>query len=181
MLGPVDLDALVRSYVPDGDASSHELALEVLGNGRPMWPRSELDPGHFTASAFVLSPDREEVLLVHHRKLDRWLQPGGHLESEDFSIEDGARREVLEETGVSDLRLLGPALMRIDAHQIPPFEDEPAHMHFDLGVGFHAGSHEIGPIAEVIEARWVRYSELQSFDVDGALTAGAQAVRRAAG
>ena len=175
-----DLEVLVRSYVPDGDTSSHEFALTILGNRRPMWPRSEFDPGHFTVSAFVLSPDREESLLIHHRKLGRWLQPGGHLESKDFSIENAARREVLEETGVSYLRYLGPRLMRIDSHKIPQYGGEPAHMHIDLGVGFHAESHDIGPIDEVIEARWVPYGELQSFDVDAALMAGARTVRPAA-
>lgn len=180
MSGPADLDGLVRGYVPDADASSHERALAILGIGRPMWPRSEFDPGHFTVSAFVLSPDRESLLLVHHQKLGRWLQPGGHFESEDRSIEDAARREVLEETGVSDLRLLGSTLMRIDVHQIPRHEDEPPHLHIDLGIGFHAGSHDIGPIDEVIEARWIPLGELQSFDVDAALMGGAQAVRHAA-
>ena len=180
MSGPVDLDVLVRGHVPDGDVSSHEVALAILGNRRPMWPRSEFDPGHFTVSAFVLSPDRDELLLIHHRKLGRWLQPGGHLESEDFSIENAARREVLEETGVRHLRHLGPTLMRIDSHKIPQYGDEPAHMHIDLGVGFHAESNDIGPIDEVIEARWVPYGELQSFDVDAALMAGARAVRHAA-
>jgi len=175
-----DLEDLVRSYVPDGDQRSHEFALAVLGIGRPMWPRSEFEPGHFTASAFVISPNRDALLLIHHRKLGRWLQPGGHLESEDLSVEDAARREVLEETGVSHLRLLDSTLMRIDSHQIPQYGDEPPHLHIDLGVGFHTGSHEIGPIDEVIEARWVPYGELQSFDVDAALMAGAQAVRHAA-
>ena len=146
-----------------------------------MWPRTEFDPGHFTASGFVLSPDQKSVLLILHGKLDRWLQPGGHLESEDISIVDAARREAREETGIGELRLLGSTLMRIDAHQIPRHGDEPPHVHIDLGVGFHAGSPELGPIDEVIDARWVPLDELQAFDVDAALMDGARAVRHAAG
>ncbi|NLP63258.1 NUDIX hydrolase [Paraburkholderia sacchari] len=53
---------------------------------------------HFTASAFVLNP-RREVLLVHHRKLDVWLYPGGHIEHGE-TPDDAVRREVQEETGL---------------------------------------------------------------------------------
>jgi 8-oxo-dGTP pyrophosphatase MutT (NUDIX family) len=62
-------------------------------------------PGHFTASAFVLHPSGEALLLILHRKLGMWLQPGGHLESSDVDHLGAARREVAEETGVSRLAL----------------------------------------------------------------------------
>ncbi|MEN8041330.1 MAG: hypothetical protein ABFR95_07475, partial [Actinomycetota bacterium] len=87
MANPADLEELVRGYVPDGDSWSHELAITVVGNERPMWPRSEFEPGHFTASGFVTSPDGEALLLIHHGKLDRWLQPGGHIDPEDASVD----------------------------------------------------------------------------------------------
>jgi 8-oxo-dGTP pyrophosphatase MutT (NUDIX family) len=179
MDGPLDLESVVRSYVPDTDEASHQLALEALKIGRPMWPRSEFDPGHFTASGFVISPDRGSLLLIHHGKLDRWLQPGGHIESEDTTVEAAARREVLEETGVRDLEFVGTTPMRIDAHAIPGYGSEPAHLHIDLGVGFRATSLRIGPLDEVNDARWVGFDELSSFDVDDALLAGAEATRLA--
>ena len=174
------LEMLVRSYVPDGDERSWELALSVLESDRPMWPRSEFDPGHFTASGFVISPDRDALLLIHHGKLDRWLQPGGHIENHDTTIEAAARREVQEETGVGNLQLVGTALIRIDAHEIPERGSEPGHVHIDLGVGFRATSFEIGPLDEVLDAKWVRFDELARYDVDDALEAGASAVRLAA-
>ncbi len=96
MAGPIhlgsDLEALVRAYAPKGDSWSHEWALRVLDNDRPMWPRTEFDPGHFTASAFVVSVDGDSILLIHHAKLGRWLQPGGHIEVDDASIEGATRR-----------------------------------------------------------------------------------------
>jgi 8-oxo-dGTP pyrophosphatase MutT (NUDIX family) len=174
--GPVDLESLVRAYVPDGDEWSSVLALEVLAIDRAMWPRTEFDPGHFTASGFVVSPDDSSLLLIHHGKLDRWLQPGGHIEAEDSTVQAAARREIFEETGVGDLHLLGTSLVRIDAHEIPEGGREPAHVHIDLGVGFRAVSLEIGPLDEVNDARWVPLDALLHYDADDALRAGADAV-----
>ncbi len=181
MAGPSDLEALVRGYVPDGDGWSHGLALGVLEGERPMWPRTEFEPGHFTASAFVVSPDGGSLLLIHHSKLDRWLQPGGHIEASDTSVEAAARREVLEETGVGLMHRIGASLVRIDVHEIPQRGREPVHQHLDLGLGFHAESDNIGPIEEVIEARWVDFDDLASYGIDDALDAGAAAVRLAVG
>ena len=177
--GPSDLESVVRGHVPDGDGWSHDIALEALRSYRPMWPRTEFDPGHFTASGFVVSPDEGSLLLIHHEKLDRWLQPGGHIEAGDATVEAAVRREVFEETGVGELRRVDANLVRIDAHEIPERQSEPAHLHIDLGLGFQAERREIGPIDEVIEARWVRFDDLGMYDIDAALLAGAQAVRLA--
>src|SRR5690606_11839088 len=62
-------------------------------------------PGHLTGSAWIVSPDRQRVALVHHRKLERWLQPGGHADG-DTDIAAVAWREATEETGLGRLRLL---------------------------------------------------------------------------
>ena len=125
VVGPGDLRAVVESYDPHGDDASHRVALDALSTGRPMWPRSEIDPGHFTASGFVLSPDRGSVLLILHGKLNRWLQPGGHFERDDVSVEAAARREIEEETGLGAISRVGAGLARIDAHEIPASGSEP--------------------------------------------------------
>jgi 8-oxo-dGTP pyrophosphatase MutT (NUDIX family) len=143
-----------------------------------MWPRSEFDPGHFTASGFVLSPDRESLLLILHGKLDRWLQPGGHFEVDDASVEAAARRELAEETGLSSIDRVGAMLVRIDAHDIPERGHEPGHLHIDLGVGFIAQTLSLGPLDEVVDARWVSFGDLPSYGVDHAVSEGAEQVRR---
>ena len=63
--------------------------------------------GHVTGSGLVLSPDRSHVLLIHHRFLERWLQPGGHMEPHEITPYDTALREVREETGLQPLRYIG--------------------------------------------------------------------------
>ncbi len=178
MLGPSDIDAdieaVVRGYRPAGDTASYDTALAALSQERPMWPRTEFSPGHFTASGFVASSDRESLLLIRHAKLGRWLQPGGHIEPDDDTVEAAARREVAEETGIADLVRVGSSLVRVDAHSIPAHGPEPLHMHLDLAVGFVATSNRIGPLDEVLDAQWVPFDSLADFDLDTAATAGAR-------
>lgn len=178
MPGPSDIEQIILGYIPDGDEVSVGIAKDALENPRPMWPRSEFDPGHFTASGFVASPDGSALLLIHHGRLDRWLQPGGHIEPEDQTVEVSVRREVAEETGLSDMDRVGTSLIRIDAHPIPPRPDEPGHIHIDLALGFIARSEEIGVVDEILDARWVPFDGLDEYDVDLAVTGGAAKLLR---
>ena len=98
-------------------------------------------PGHITGSAWILSHDRQRCLLVHHRKLDRWLQPGGHADGQ-AEVEQVALREAEEETGLDSLHLAtqGNDLLPldVDVHLIPARLDpqgneiESAHEHHDI-------------------------------------------------
>lgn len=148
-----------------------------MRRSEPMWERSQFEPGHFTASGFVASPDGGSILLVEHRRLGRWLQPGGHFEPGDGSVDAAARREIGEETGVRGLRPLTPQLLRIDAHPIPARHDEPPHVHVDLAMAYRAPNADIGPIDEVLDARWVPFDQLVSVDTDDAVRSGAAALR----
>jgi len=95
--------------------------------------------GHITASGFVLSPDHKKLAVVRHKFLNRWLQPGGHVEETDPTVLAAAQREVLEETDIPSLRHLpfhsDPFLpIDIDSHEIPanPKKNEPKHYHHDF-------------------------------------------------
>ena len=87
--------------------------------------------GHVTGSAWVVTPDRSRVLLVHHRRLDRWLQPGGHADGDPL-VHRVALREAREETGIDELELVSEAPIDVDVHRIPEFGGEPAHLHHDI-------------------------------------------------
>lgn len=94
--------------------------------------------GHVTGSAMVVAPDGR-CLLLHHARLDIWVQPGGHLEPGETDPANGALREAREETGLADLELErgpygAPLLFDVDVHPIPASEKrgEPAHFHHDL-------------------------------------------------
>ncbi|MEX2309462.1 MAG: NUDIX hydrolase [Pirellulales bacterium] len=98
-------------------------------------------PGHITAAAWILSPDRRRHLLTHHRKLDRWLQLGGHADGH-WCVEEVALREAREESGLDEFEILpidGAIIpLDVDVHQIPARFDahgllvEDAHEHHDV-------------------------------------------------
>ena len=97
-------------------------------------PLSRKEPSaHFTASAFVIDGDCGHTCLVQHVKLDRLLQPGGHVEQEDSSLEAAALREAHEETGlVCELHPVAPRPFDVDIHRIPERPGEPSHFHLDI-------------------------------------------------
>ncbi|MEX2495955.1 MAG: NUDIX hydrolase [Woeseia sp.] len=95
--------------------------------------KRELLPTHVTGSAWVVSPDRSHVLMLHHRKLDQWFQPGGHADG-DADILRVALRETAEESGieVAQVELLSDAIFDVDIHWTPATADAPEHEHIDI-------------------------------------------------
>jgi len=138
--------------------------LELLAQPGDGFSRSHLDPGHFTASAFVVCPERRRLLLIRHPKLGRWLQPGGHIEAGDASCLSAAQREVLEETGVAELELLAPGIFDVDVHLIPANAKEGAHAHFDVRYAFRAQSDRLSVSDEVKAARWVELAAVAALN-----------------
>jgi 8-oxo-dGTP pyrophosphatase MutT (NUDIX family) len=115
-------------------------------------------PGHITASAWILSADRAEFLLGHHRKLGRWLQLGGHVDGEPH-VERAALREAQEESGMRDFDLVltdGHVVpLDLDVHPIPPHGSEPAHFHYD--VRFLLIAHPDQPLRVSSESKALRW------------------------
>lgn len=121
--------------------------------------------GHITASAFVVDPERKQALLVHHAKLDKWLQPGGHIEEpEDPSLIGEAIREVMEETGVLSLQPHSHSIFDVDVHPIPARGNEPAHDHYDIRFLLQADPDESLVVSdESHDVRWVLLDDLASY------------------
>ena len=97
-------------------------------------PLSRTEPrAHFTASAFVVDRGGARTCLVQHVKLNRLLQPGGHVERSDLSLEVTALREAHEETALEvKLHPAAPRPFDLDIHEIPERPGEPAHFHLDV-------------------------------------------------
>ena len=87
--------------------------------------------GHITGSAWVIDYAHLSALLTHHRKLDKWLQPGGHADG-DPDILRVAMREAREESGLTEIRPVSYGIFDIDIHAIPARGSEPEHLHYDV-------------------------------------------------
>lgn len=123
-----------------------------------------LEHGHVTASGWVVSLDKSTALLMHHRKLDRWFQPGGHCDG-DPSVEDVARKEVWEETGVRDLELLREGIFDVDVHLIPANRDFPAHYHYDIRFLFKADPFNALVInSESRDVQWIPVAKIKDYN-----------------
>ncbi|MEN5082729.1 NUDIX domain-containing protein [Bosea sp. TWI1241] len=167
---PARLETAVSRYLAEVATPRREhlsLLRWQMAQGHVLDSR-ETFPGHVTTSAFVLSPDHAQVLLIDHVVIGRWLQPGGHYEpAEAFHL--SAAREAVEETGVAGLRLhpwhAGQDLpFAIDSHDVPgkPARGEPAHVHHDLQYLFLADPALplVAQEEEVHAAAWTELSAL---------------------
>ncbi len=158
--------ALVRQFHDENDGAamkSRELVLLLLECSAAPFSRHQFTPGHITCTGLVLAPEGECVLLVHHRRLDRWLLPGGHVEAGDGTLWDAARREVIEETGVSLLTDGVPPLVGIDVHGIPGKGHEPYHLHHDLLFAFRASAADCFPSEESHAVAWCASAALARY------------------
>jgi 8-oxo-dGTP pyrophosphatase MutT (NUDIX family) len=120
--------------------------------------RLNFTPGHCVGSAIIVSP-RAELLLLHHQKLKRWLQPGGHGDPGEVSALQIAQREALEETGIL-LNAKEGKLFDLDLQQIPAHGAEPAHLHFDLRYLFILSEEQQIATTEAHQVRWFNNQEL---------------------
>jgi len=124
--------------------------------------------GHLTGSSFILDAERARVLLLHHARLDRWLQPGGHGEGETDPREI-ALREAQEETGLEGPSPLGNGLFDVDVHPIPARPGEPEHLHLDLRYAFVAAAGAVPRLShESRSLRWFLLDDLPE-DADASL------------
>lgn len=123
----------LTNYEPaDADEARHrEEFVKLLTTAGAPFSRAYFEPGHVTASCFVVDPSTQRLLLHHHKRLGRWLQMGGHVEGDELPPQ-AALREATEESGLADLRLLRGSIVDLDVHEIPAGKGEPLHRHFDV-------------------------------------------------
>ncbi|MDZ8118487.1 NUDIX hydrolase [Pontiella agarivorans] len=122
-----------------------------------------LQVGHITGSAWLVNRAGTHVLLTHHRKLDMWLQLGGHADG-NTDIIDAARQEALEESGIRNLTLWNPEIFDLDIHRIPERKNEPAHFHHDVRFVFQCLENEDYIVSEEShDLQWVDIQSLEKF------------------
>lgn len=119
-----------------------------------------LATGHITGSAWIVNDDGSRILLTHHRKLDRWLQLGGHADG-DPDLPAVALKEAREESGLDAFEAIGKGIFDLDIHPIPARCGEPEHLHYDVRYLLRArGSTAYVVSEESHDLRWVTPSEI---------------------
>lgn len=135
-------------------------------------------PGHLTGSAWIVSPDRTRVLLTHHRKLDKWLQLGGHADG-DPDLLAVALREAREESGLGSVRALSADVFDLDRHWIPPRQADPGHFHYDLRFLLEADPREPLTVShESKDLAWVDLGQVTALNPEESM---ARMVRKTGG
>ena len=177
LVGPNDPDAtpipdldhvrgVLMRYLP-ADAEQARTRVEMISflmDHTDALERSCLE-GHFTASGLVIRAEGEAGLLTHHRKLNRWLQVGGHCDG-DGNLAAVALREATEESGIQDLEV-DPRPVDLDIHRIPARPGEPEHWHLDVRFLIYAPPQaKLVRNEESLELAWVAPEELQGIDTD---------------
>jgi 8-oxo-dGTP pyrophosphatase MutT (NUDIX family) len=165
---PVSMDrasliAFLQRYRSPYEEERHFVPrfLSLLRNFDNCYARA-LSTGHLTASAFIVDARNSATLLVLHRKLGRWLQPGGHADG-DENLVQVALREAGEETGLKRLSLRSGQAFDIDIHPIPARGELKTHFHYDLRFLVEGSREEtLEPNAESVSLAWFGWDELEA-------------------
>jgi len=114
-----------------------------------------LEIGHITASAWVLNKEKTKALLMHHSKLNKWFQVGGHCDGNP-DVLSVAIKEAQEESGIKNIIPISFEIFDIDIHLIPENKKEKAHYHYDIRFLLQVVSDEqIIQNRESKELRWI--------------------------
>ena len=172
----LDLISQYQTIYKGEDAYVSSLLFAQLADDKDMSDRKNFI-GHITSSGLVLNQAFDEILLVNHKFLKMWLQPGGHVEG-CAEIYKEAVREITEETALMGFELhpwhhANESLdvpFSIDSHDIPHSQkkNEDAHVHHDFTYIFIGDSNQklVHQVEEVAGAKWFKISELANLKTD---------------
>ena len=154
----------IRRYRDRYPAESEvaERFIEFITNYRECAERSHLSR-HLTGAAWLVNRAHSHVLLTHHRKLNLWLQLGGHADG-DIDMIRVATREAYEESGLKEIRLISDDVFDLDIHTIPANKSVPEHEHYDIRYTFEAIGDESYKVSdESHDLRWVEISDIRRY------------------
>ena len=160
----------LADYVPTDAAErdSHERMRAFVESHADCFERS-LAVGHITGSAWIVDPARTKALLTHHRKLDMWLQLGGHADGE-ADVVAVAMREAREESGLASLEIVSDRIFDIDVHEIPARGEEPEHFHYDVRFLLRADPAEPVVVSdESHDVAWIELDQVVNLATDASV------------
>jgi len=130
-----------------------EYMLEFIRNNPDCLLRS-CTTGHFTASSLLLNTDMTRICLMHHAKLNRWLQLGGHCDG-DSDLLNVSIKEAQEESGIIDISPVQTDIFDIDVHLIPENSKDRSHYHLDVRFLLRANNDKLIKNHESSDLMWV--------------------------
>lgn len=147
------------------EADTIQRFTEFVRTRAECFERSLLE-GHITGSAWIVDDSGTNVLLTHHRKLDAWLQLGGHADG-DPDVLAVALKEAEEESGLVGFEPLIDGIFDLDIHRIPARKEVPEHLHYDVRYVLRpTGSTTYIVSEESHDLRWVPLDEVASLTED---------------
>ncbi len=164
---PFDLLAELALYVPSDAAESAMVARmrAYLALHADAFERTSRE-GHVTGSAWIVDRALTAAVLLHHRKLGKWLQPGGHADGER-DVREVALREAREESGLLSLAPVSHGIYDIDVHAIPARGADPAHAHYDVRFAFFADRAEAPRGNDESHAvAWIPFADIERYAID---------------
>lgn len=158
----------------DADRHHRDAIYTLIENHPDCFHRTHFNPGHVTGSGLLISSDGTRVLMNHHKFLNIWICFGGHADGEK-DILNVALREVIEESGITDIEPVRSAIFDVDVHDIPPNakKNEPAHKHFDIRYLFRVRNPVNENYTESDESfglRWCSYEQARKLADPGDLS-----------
>ena len=128
-------------------------------------------PGHFTGSAWVISPDKNKILMTHHKKLNMWLQLGGHADGEK-DLKSVALKEAKEESGFNNFSILSEEIFDLDIHKIESMNEEPEHLHYDVRFLLEADPNEQDIIIseESHDVKWIHLDDVLEYNSEKSIS-----------
>ncbi len=131
-------------------------------------------PGHLTGSAFLVDDSGEKLLLTHHRKLNLWLQLGGHADGDPDMLAN-ALREAREESELDGIVAIDAGIFDLDVHTIPARGSDPEHLHYDVRFLLrHTGNGEFTVTDESHDLAWVPLATLDDYTTEKSIVRMAQ-------
>lgn len=155
----------LKKYIPF-DSHEKEMVEKVISliESTPDCFHNNSFPAHMTASAWIIDNGLTHLLFTHHRKLNKWLQLGGHADGEE-NLVNAATREAMEESGLKSVRPAAPGIFDVDIHEIPARKDIPAHYHYDVRYLFKADKDEPLIVSdESHDLKWLDIKEVAQYN-----------------
>lgn len=157
----LNLIAKYEETFPDESEQTTRRFREFVADNEDCFERTHAI-GHVTGSCWIVDAAGERVLLTHHRKLEKWLQLGGHADG-DPDVLQVALREAEEESGLDQIAPVTTEIFDLDIHKIPARKDEPEHEHFDVRFALrHTGDGVFEISEESLDLAWISIADLKT-------------------